>query len=228
MQVFVCNIDFEWKEHLYYKALERVDERKKEKIVRFVHKEDTYRSLLADLLLRTILNDQFHLKDEDMLFGWNEYGKPYLINRDNICFNLTHSGDWVGCVIGQKPVGIDIEYMKSIDLNIAKRFFSPDEYFALQRETQEKQLDFFYDLWTLKESYIKAVGKGMAIPLDSFTIRPEGDSALISGLDQEYYFKNYNFTEGYKMAVCSSNNCFPSKPMFVDALRLIQGELFVY
>ncbi len=227
MLVIVSKLDFEWEEHLYDKALEKVDERKKKRIARFVHKEDAYRSLLADLLLRSILKEQFQLEDEDMLFGYNEYGKPYLMNRHDIYFNLTHSGDWVGCAIGHNSVGIDIEHMKPIDLNIAKRFFSPEEYFALQRQAPANQLDFFYYLWTHKESYIKAVGKGMSIALDSFTIRTEGDTALTSEQDQEYYFRNYNFAEGYKLAVCSSNNCFPSKPIFVDPLRLIQGDFSI-
>lgn len=228
MQVFICKIDFEGEEHWYNKALERVDEQKKERIVRFVHKEDAYRSLLADVLLRTILHDQLQLRDDEILFGRNEYGKPYLINRNDIFFNISHSGDWVGCAIGQKPIGIDIEYIQPIDLNIAKRFFSPDEYSALQRQPPENRLDFFYYLWTLKESYIKAVGKGLAIPLNSFTIHTEGDSALLTGLDQSYHCKKYDFVKGYKMAVCSSDNCFPSKPMIVDSLRLLQGEIFIH
>lgn len=226
MHIFVCKLDFKWEEHWYLKALERVDKLKKQRIARFVYKEDAYRSLLADVLLRSILHDQLHLSDEDMVFGTNEYGKPYLVNRDDIFFNLTHSGDWVGCVIGQTPVGIDIELIQPIDFSIAKRFFSPEEYFSLQKQSSENRLDFFYGLWTLKESYIKAVGKGLAIPLGSFTVQTVEDPPIIlTGLEQGYHCKKYDFVEGYKLAVCSKETCFPTKPKFVDSLRLMNGEL---
>jgi len=70
--------------------------------------------------------------------------------------------------VGSGPVGIDVEYMRAYDSGIAERFFHPGEYARACRFAEERRKERFYDLWTIKESYIKALGKGLSLALDSF------------------------------------------------------------
>ena len=78
-------------------------------------------------------------------------GKPYLRDFD-LNISLTHSGEYVGCVVSNKPVGIDIEEIREIRTAVISRVCSSEE---LEYLIQNNLSDFF-TLWTLKESYIKA------------------------------------------------------------------------
>lgn len=178
---------------------------KQERLRKFHRREDMWRGLTADLLVRTVICNDLGIKNSDLDFATNEYGKPFLRSFYNYKFNLSHSGNWVVCATNRHPVGIDIEYIQPIDFNIAKRFFSMEEYSALLNLKSSSQLSYFYDLWTLKESYIKAVGKGLYIPLDSFTcqVKVNGDITIKScEVTQSIYFRQYHIDNGYKLSVC--------------------------
>lgn len=111
------------------------------------------------------------------------------------------------CAAGNEPVGIDVEIIKPVDFSIAKRFFSVDEYRNLTSKEKDRQLRYFYMLWTLKESYIKAVGKGFSIPLNSFSINIESDSIQINTKNEFNlcYFRQYEIDENHIVAICTLN-----------------------
>nr|WP_159065816.1 4'-phosphopantetheinyl transferase superfamily protein [Gorillibacterium timonense] len=140
-------------------------------------------------------------------FGKNEYGKPFFENERSIHFNLSHSGDWVVAVMGSQPVGIDVEQMKEMDYHsIARSFFAIDEYNDLLEQPANKQLDYFYSLWTRKESYIKQRGLGLSIPLDSFAMSriEKAEDAFIpaENLEGHVCFLSRTLDEQHRMAVC--------------------------
>ncbi len=148
----------------------------------------------------------FGIEQEDILFETNEYGKPKLKKQENIFFNFSHSGDWVVCAIGDKPLGVDVEQIKGKDLEIAKRFYTEYEYEDLLRQKEEKRPECFIKYWTLKESYTKAEGKGLSIPFTTFGFRfTQDDVALYIGEEpsKEYFLYVYKIDEGYEAAVCA-------------------------
>ena len=198
---------------VYDKLMGYLPEKKQEKIRRFVRYQDAQRSLLADVLMRTVISSKLSIRNNEILFFINEYGKPFLRNADNFNFNLSHAGEWVVCAIDSLPIGIDVEKIQPIDFDIAERFFSREECFELSKRDGIHKLRFFYDLWTLKESYIKAVGKGLSIPLDSFTISFEGNSIRVSvtcnSKYENLFFKQYEIDSSYKLSVCSATPAFP-------------------
>ncbi|MGE7888617.1 4'-phosphopantetheinyl transferase family protein [Bacillus cereus] len=199
-------------ESKFRRLLHYVSSKKKEQINRFIRHKDAYRTLLADILIRIVIRNKFKMKIHEIKFDSNKYGKPYLKSPNKFSFNLSHSGDWVVCVTHQSDIGVDIEKIQSIDLNIAQHCFTKEEYCDLETKQEHQQLEYFYDLWTLKESYIKAIGKGLHIPLNSFTIRKHCSNNIIlqnSRIGNSWYFKQYELDPKYKLSICSMSNIFP-------------------
>jgi len=210
-----------------------LSEERRKKIKSFLHKIDALRSLTGEWIIRTVIQEELGVEEKNILFELKEYGKPDLKNHRNFHFNISHSGRWVVCVTDNMPVGIDVEEIKPVDFRIAKNFFSEEECRDLFLRKYGERLEYFYDLWTLKESFIKNRGKGLSIPLDSFTIRvkkegiefkssrsvrysgEEPDGYLFSeDLKLKYFFRLYDIGENYKMAVCGMNKNFPLKIIY--------------
>lgn len=202
---------------------------KRERIFRFHRYEDAQRALIGDTLVRYLLCKKLGIKNKELIFGVNEYGKPFLINSAHIEYNISHSGKWVTCSIDNLPVGIDIEQIKPIDMSIAERFFSKEEVKCLMSKCVVEREAYFYDLWTLKESYIKAIGKGLSIPLDSFTIRIEEGNITVCSIyeSNNYYFRQYYVDKDYKIAVCSRKNEFPHDVKAIDVNELYEEILLL-
>lgn len=196
----------------YDRLLMHVSPEKRARIPRFYREEDRIRGLMADILARTIIIRKTGLANHEIEFYTNDYGKPFLKNRDDLHFNLSHSGSWVVCAVDNLPIGIDVEKIQPIDLDISKNYFSPDEHQDLL--AQEDKFSYFFTLWSLKESYIKIVGKGLSLPLNSFSIRFSGaEDIRIKEEDrllENIYFSQYEIHKDYKMAVCSHRKKFPS------------------
>ncbi|GMK38601.1 4'-phosphopantetheinyl transferase [Paenibacillus sp. CCS19] len=205
--------------NLFLSLLPLVSEEKRRRIERFVYREDALRALLGEMLVRRIIQTKLGLSNDEIRFKRNRYGKPFLENCEDCYFNISHSGEWVVGVIHSKPIGIDVEQIQTIDLEIAQRFFAEEEYRAMQNRPDIERQSFFYDMWTLKESYMKAIGKGLSVPLDSFSIQivskdeirlTEGEKAA------NYHFKQYDIDPGYKLSVCAESDRFPSRVTMLD------------
>jgi 4'-phosphopantetheinyl transferase len=122
--------------------------------------------------LRILLSRYLPCDPAALHFGQNKYGKPFIIDNP-LCFNLSHSHQ-LGLIAinGKNEVGVDIEYIRPNfdDLRIANRFFSPGEAQQLFELPAGSQKKAFFDCWSRKEAYIKARGKGLAIPLSQFRV----------------------------------------------------------
>lgn len=198
---------------------------KQARIRRFYKWVDSLRSLFADLLIRHIIIHKTNLKNEDITFSTNAYGKPSLNFPDDLHFNLSHSGNWVVCAVDASPVGIDVEQIAPVDLDISKNYFSPDEHADLM--SKDDKIAYFFDLWTLKESYIKIVGKGLSLPLNSFSIRfMENNEIRIAAekkVIRDIFFCQYDIDSKYKMAACACNKNLPSAVIFKTIDELIES-----
>jgi 4'-phosphopantetheinyl transferase len=196
---------------------------KKDRIKKFKFFNDAQRCLLGDLLARYVICNKLGIKNSQLKFSNNKYGKPVLLQPEGINFNISHSGDWIVCALDNKPVGIDVEIIKPIDFNIAKMFFTEVEYNDLMTKDDNERLRYFYTLWTLKESYIKAVGKGLSISLNSFAIHIEYDNIWMN-INKEfssYFFKLYKIDKDHVVAVCSQNKEYSPKIKIVNLYQLL-------
>jgi len=208
IELYAVRINKDIELSTFNKLTEYTSIENKEKISDFFSYKDSQRTLIGDLLARYIICKKYNMKNTDIIFFKNEYGKPFLKNYPHFYFNISHSKDYVVCAVSDMPIGIDIELVKNINLNVAKRFFSASEYNYLLTQPKEEQLDYFYKLWTLKESYIKAVGKGLSIPLNSFSINICNDDITITSRKQPttYIFYHYNISFDYKLSICVKKN----------------------
>lgn len=195
---------------------------KSKRLCRLVHKENFLQSLVADLLVRMSIVKRLNLSNKEIVFSLNDYGKPTL-NGGNLEFNISHSGEWVTVIVGQHPVGIDVEQIHPIKMDIARRFFSEQEYADLLMKEKEEQIKYFFDLWTLKESYMKACGKGFAIPLNSISFSLDNGKWLFKDKhsSRQAYFKHYELDKMYKLAVCSFYQDFPEEIEVIELEDLL-------
>ncbi|MGX5439993.1 4'-phosphopantetheinyl transferase family protein [Bacillus thuringiensis] len=188
-----------------------IDEDKRYRIKKFINKKDKIRTLIGELLIRSLTNKKLKIGNKKIIWGKNQYGKPYLKGYPKYYFNISHSGDFVVCAIDNNPVGIDIEKIKQIEYEeIAKGFFCDSEYAYIKQGDFNHQLRKFYEVWTLKESFIKCCGSGLSMSLKSFSIEIDSRKAVRilsdSGEKNNFYsMAVFDIESEYKMAVCTLN-----------------------
>ncbi|MCF8301860.1 MAG: 4'-phosphopantetheinyl transferase superfamily protein [Bacteroidales bacterium] len=197
----------------------------KEKVNSFVQTRDAQRTLWGELMLRSILSQKHEIPHQEISFEKTGNGKPTASPGHIMHFNISHSGNWVTCAIAKKQVGIDVEKIKSVPLRLAKRFFSPDEYHTLVSLPEDKQKEYFFDLWTLKESYVKALGTGLRMGMQSFTIHNnEGNYMVhVAGQHEDLFFRQYHIDLGYKLAVCSEEEVFTEEVTVLTPEQIIEN-----
>lgn len=167
------------------------DERKQQKRFRFQRNRHQY--LVTRALVRSVLAQYIPgIRPNEIKFSKNKYGKPYLDSTPipfPLKFNISHSEKLITLVVTKGiTVGVDVEYRRrnSNVVPIADRFFSPNEIKSIKSLDQNKQHERFFDLWTLKEAYIKAKSKGLSIPLDKFSFDLKFNDKIEISFDNEH------------------------------------------
>lgn len=136
------------------------------------HARDQF--VVARALLRTQLSRYTNTPISDWIFEANRFGRPNIaepIHHRHMRFNLSHTNGLVACAIASEcEIGVDIENVtRELDVfGLSKSFFAPPETEALARLAPDLARSRFFSYWTLKESYIKARGMGLSLPLDAF------------------------------------------------------------
>nr|WP_294493814.1 4'-phosphopantetheinyl transferase superfamily protein [uncultured Mediterraneibacter sp.] len=144
---------------------------------------------------------------------WQKIRERYSLSGETV-FNLSHSGSLVMCAANmggaRVKVGCDVEKIGPMHLNIAEKYFCREEYRTMTDEpSEEKRAELFYRYWVLKESFMKATRKGMALPASRFCIQLGSPPVLIRQPDEfpeKYYYCEYEMNDmPYKMAVCTTD-----------------------
>jgi 4'-phosphopantetheinyl transferase len=211
-------------------GLTYLSQEKRARLHRFRHREDLIRGLMADLLLRSRIIEDLHMDNASIRFELNSYGKPRLSGVSNYHFNVSHSGDWVVCLVDNEPVGVDVERVQAFEEGIARSFFAEDEYRFVLEGAQERERQLrFYRIWTAKESYIKAVGKGISLPLTDFSVvTSEGVEGikLLGGEAWQISSNELNWPSGvntntYYVTTCCRSSSEIKGPECVDVNQII-------
>lgn len=177
----------------FYISYLKLSKERKQKVKKLKNYRAKCLCIISELLLKKALCE-LNINDE-IIYSYNKHKKPYLKNYADIYFNYSHSNEYVICVISDNEIGCDLQYIDKLNSKLYRRFFSKEEVKFLDTLSDEKKVNKFFEFWTLKESYIKYIGDGLAMPLDSFNVL-EKDKL-------EGFFYSVNINSDYKCSVCS-------------------------
>jgi len=162
-------------------------------------------TISGELLARYSIGEYLEKPNQEIKLVFGKKGKPHIGNLKNIHFNISHSGQYIVCAVGPNELGIDVERIREVNLRIAERFFSSSEIHDLMQLPEEERMTYFITLWTIKESFLKAIGRGLTQHLNSFTIVKNDTIYQLTGnrKAEKYGIITHQLSEDYLMAVCS-------------------------
>lgn len=189
-----------WNDYLSRKRKLEAEKRKNEK--------ERQLFLAAEVLLNRSL-EYLHVEVSlPAAYGRNMYGKPYLLQNESLKVNWSHSGEYVVCAVADREVGIDLQYAKKEPKEaLVRKTLQPEELLFYENAREERKR-LFYKYWTLKESYLKAIGTGFHTSLETFYIRMDKIVPRIiqkgsEAGEQDYYCRILEFEDpDYVAAVC--------------------------
>ena len=190
-------------EEEFWKRCEAVSERRKEKIRRYRFRKDRALSLGAGLLLKQAF-EEFHVRGGIEL---TEHGKPVLADGTvsdypTFFFNLSHSGQMVICAVSDREIGCDVERVGILDRSLWKELAPDEREYVAGDEAADMESDptacwnRFFEIWTKKESYLKAVGTGITVRLHNFSVFTQDEYSF---LDLSEWCESW---PGYRFACC--------------------------
>ena len=187
---------------LFADAMSRVPESRKQKIASFRHAESQRLSLGVGLLLVLALVEE-GIDGRQARIAEGQWGKPFLPDHPNLHFCLSHSGKWAMCALGNRPLGCDVEATGRGNEKLTKRFFHPEEQQALAMlapDTRPEWQREFARIWTRKESWLKADGRGLSLGMESFSVLADQPGI---------HYSEMSGTDGYAFACCILSEACP-------------------
>lgn len=170
----------------------------------FVQQDDRNRFIIGRIYLRKLIEKYLKIPAEDVLFGFLEYKKPYLLNVPNFNFNISHSGDFLIIGISQRwALGVDVEVMNTnMDLyNLIYDTMSTAEIGSILNSSAPREV--FYKHWTRKEALLKGVGIGLTDRLkeiscnDGLNLVPSELSSFAS----PWYVRSFSMENQYMVSI---------------------------
>lgn len=178
---------------------------------RYLRVENRVESIAAHALVRYALSAQSGLPPAAFDFVPDALGKPHTHvdgRRHALAANLSHTTGMVAVAVADaETVGVDVEATgRPVNLEIADRYFCPSEVDWLKTVPEPRRREAFLRLWTGKEAFLKATGKGLTQNLQSFRISPFpirlgfNDPAL--GDTREWPMRQRLLPGGFLVALC--------------------------
>jgi 4'-phosphopantetheinyl transferase len=194
-----------------------LNDAEREQQSRFHFEKDRFRYLVTRALARTVLSRYAPVSPEDWIFKKNAYGRPEIANSQGndigLTFNISHTDSLILMgVTKHRALGVDVENLcrREMSAGIAERFFAPDEAAELARLPTRRRHDRFFEYWTFKESYIKARGMGLALPLSKFSFHFADDHSVNISIRPElvdeparWHFWQLRPRREYLAAICA-------------------------
>lgn len=202
------------------RCLPVLDDSERARMARFRFGRDRDLYLQAHVLVRKVLAHHSGEPPESFRFEAGPHGRPEIVHPVAGCrlrFNLSHTSGLAACAVAVgRDVGVDAEYReRSVDIDaLSPRVLSPAERAAFEALPEVRRRHRFFEHWTLKEAYIKAVGVGMSLPLRGITTVPgaplpgspdeHGAGLRLEGIDdraERYQLRLHSVGEAHQLAV---------------------------
>ena len=214
IDVWAANLDLSSAEIENYERTLAAAERERAK--RFHFTVDRQRFITARGFLRALLGKYLGVDPATITFGYGSRGKPFLAGpllNSRLWFNLAHSADLALVAISRTgPVGVDVEFIKPIPEvdQLVSHFFSSRESDAFAATPLDERSIAFFNLWTRKEAWLKAIGEGIAhsLSLVEVTFLPGEPARLLrlpgnSETSQRWYLHDLRPAKGFAGAVAA-------------------------
>ena len=140
--------------------LPMVSEQRREQALQYKHAFGQYACLKSYLMLQDLLREHYGIEG-DLLFTYNEYGKPMLKEVSNIHFSISHCKEAIAVAVADRPVGIDVETLRMPSEALAEKVMDKGE--KLRFDISDTPEDFFTAIWTAKEAVMKCRGTGIVM-----------------------------------------------------------------
>lgn len=218
--IYKCKVDF-GKEILRYESLlASVDDERKVQIAKLFQVNDKIRALLSRKLTEYAICHFANLSPSSLFFGKEKYGKPKLLSHPKIFFNVSHCDSWIVCAVEEKPIGLDIEKIASLNSDTLEIFCSTSERNELKvSRWPEFQ---YYQYWTIKEAMLKLVGTGLLTdPRKVMVFFLKGSSIKVNLENKEWIGESIRTDDGYVLSAVNTNNI--SKATIVSPDRFYEG-----
>jgi 4'-phosphopantetheinyl transferase len=168
-------------------------------------------SLIGKVLTKRIVSSETLTPKKNVLIGKTKLGKPIIKKPGNLNLDISisHSGNYL--VIGifnSGKIGVDIELLKDIDFGVFRNCLSASEEIYINSGKKMKQrLENFYEIWTRKEAYLKALGIGLQKPLPITQFYPDRNKpkAEIGHNNQQFYFLTLK-EDKFILSVCTTRS----------------------
>jgi 4'-phosphopantetheinyl transferase len=222
--------------HSAYRELLNAAEKEQE--ARFYFARDRRRYLITRALVRMVLSRYVSIHPREWIFSTNAYGRPDIVNaqaRDAyLSFNISHTHSLI--VLGvtkRRALGVDVENFRAREasIDIADRYFAPQEVAALTAAPPHQRQYRFFEYWTFKEAYIKARGMGLSLPLEKFCFYYPDDHAVEIAIQPEladdsvrWQFWQLRPTSQYLLAVCAERIGVQRSKLIVRQTIPMQSE----
>jgi len=177
-EVHVWRADLEVDENLQNSFLKLLSPDEKIRAGKFRFAKDRRNFIVARGILRSLIGKYLEINPAEIPFRYSEFGKPGIANHNLLEFNISHSQNIALFAFTKKfNIGVDVEFVNpNIEVkDIATKFFSANEIMNLLALSEQEQILAFFNCWTRKEAFIKAVGEGLSFPLDKFEVSLEPD-----------------------------------------------------
>ncbi len=123
-------------------------------------------------VLRILAGQKLDRPPSSIRFQFSSHGKPSLRDSEGVFFNVAHSGSRALVAFSTSDVGVDIEHIRPFPepMNLVRRFFSRGELAEFEKVEAKDAESLFFKCWTRKEAFVKALGHGLSMGFDSFTV----------------------------------------------------------
>ena len=172
-------------------ALQQLSEQRRQQALRFRYELGQRTCALAYLLLKRALREEYGIT-ENPVFEYSEHGKPSIAGHPEIFFNLSHCREAVACVVSNRPVGIDIESVRSFKESLVRYTMNDEEVEQIMNAPRPEVA--FIRLWTMKEARLKLTGEGINDNLKT----------VLNETDIKKYTTVECLERGYIYTVCES------------------------
>lgn len=137
-----------------------VSEQRREQALQYKHAFGQYACLKSYLILQDLLREHYGIEG-DLVFSYNEHGKPMLKEVSNIHFSISHCKEAIAVAVADRPVGIDVETLRMPSEALAEKVMDKGE--KLRFDISDTPEDFFTAIWTAKEAVMKCRGTGIVM-----------------------------------------------------------------